>query len=83
MRRFTSRFLICDMEKIHRSTAKNVRKNDGFHSSSVNFHRITIGNWEVDLRIILHPFRIHNLVLWSIAEYLIAPKVFWWFCKED
>ena len=41
MRRFVSRFPICDTVKIHRSAAKGVRESGGFYSASVSFHCIT------------------------------------------
>ena len=41
-----------------------------------------IGNREVYLRIVLHLFRIHHFVVWSIAKYLIAPEVLAGFCQE-
>ena len=47
------------------------------------FHRIAIGEREVNLRIILDFFRIHHFVAWSISKYLISHGVLVYLMGRD
>ena len=72
---------------IHWSAVENRPKTSFFRTFFVAPRSIftvsQIGDREVNLHVIVHPFRIHHFMVRSIAKYLIAPKVLVEFCQEE
>ena len=79
MRRFTSLSPILDATNICRSTAERERKSLVFRRGFTANQSVTfvsqIKEREVILHAILHCFRMHYFVAWSIPKYSIAKKV--------
>ena len=86
MRSFTSRSPIFNSTLITCVAAENVPKNTVFHTTSIAtqsaFIALKIGKREENLRMILHKFSIHHLILRSFADNLIAGT-FLCFCRAN
>ena len=79
IRRFTSRSQMCDITETDRNAGEHSRKRRDFSTYLTrlrwDFVILKIEQWEVNLRICMQLFCIHNFEVWSIANYLIGPDV--------